>query len=917
MRLRGRGWVPALRIARRQVRRNLGRSALIAVLVGLPVAGATIADVLYRSVESPERDAYSRMGDADAVVEVTPYDTLPIPDDGRLPMVDLTVTGDVPLEPERDPASVDVAALLPAGTVLVPDRVNHSLRLDDGDSVVRSALLEVAPFDGPLTDHAVRLESGRWPEARDEAAVTRRLAERLDLLDDGGELRPGATAAVDDGPTVSVTALVVDPFYLRAEQMTVAPGSVVAEHAAASGGDSWGSAGMFGGTAYLADLPDGADLGELAGALAAEGVGLLPRDVVVHPDRYYPHGGSGGGPSVEQLQQAALVVLVVGLGLLEVVLLAGAAFAVGARRQVRELGLMMASGASAAQVRRTVLAQGLVLGLVGAVAGLAVGATLVPVAGPIWERYLGQLVDHWTFGWAELAAAAAVGVLSGLAAAVVPAVGAARMKPVDALAERFRTTRLAARLPVVGVALFVVGAAGALIAGRALAGDLEDYADELARLAGTGMYVPGPTTTPYVAMQLAGALIATAGIVVLLPGLISFLASAAHRLGLSARLALRDAARHRHRTAPAVAAIAIVVAGSTAVAFGAGGAARADELRYMPSLPDDVLRLDVDRQGRTAEQIDELLGAAERAVAGALPDAQIVRGTEATMSSTYDDITTFDAVWMAAGSDCAECAYAGSVSLAVADPALMELVTGSAPDRATLDAIDAGRAVVFERPFVRAGGEVLIEHYPMEGQAHQTRIPAHLAERPTAYSMLPGAFASAETLTAHGFIPMDTTSYIRFGDATQDQIDAALEAAETAGAWTALELPPDDGVDPAVLALTAGAAFVTLVGVAIAVSLAAAEGRADLATLAAVGAAPRRRRSLAGAQALVVGGLGVLIGSVLGVYFAYLVWPALGAPEFIWAWDTLLLTGVAVPVLAVLVAVVFTPSRLPMIRRVE
>jgi putative ABC transport system permease protein len=436
-------------------------------------------------------------------------------------------------------------------------------------------------------------------------------------------------------------------------------------------------------------------------------------------------------------------------------------------------------------------------------------------------------------------------------------------------------------------------------------------------LAGSGMLVAEPNTTPYIAVQLGGALIATAGIVVLLPGLISFLARTAHRLGLSARLALRDAARHRHRTAPTVAAIAIVVAGSTAVAFGAGGAARADELRYLPSLPGDVLRIDVDRQGQTAAQIDEVLGAAERAAAGALPDARIVRATEATTESTYDGVTTLDTVWVAAGSDCAECGYAGSVSMAVADPELMELVTGSAPDQATLDALAAGRVVVFEQPYIRAGDEVVIDIYPIDGEPQRTRIPAHLAERPGAYSMLPGAFASAATLTAHGLTPMDTISYIHFGDATPEQLDAALGAVEAAGAWPAIELPPDDGTDPAVLALTAGAAFVTLVGVAIAVSLAAAEGRADLATLAAVGAPPRRRRSLAGAQALVVGGLGVLIGLVLGVYFAYLVWPALGAPEFIWAWDSLVLTGVAVPALAVVVAVVFTPSRLPMIRRVE
>ncbi|RIQ21621.1 FtsX-like permease family protein [Jiangella rhizosphaerae] len=912
----GGGWRAALRIARRQVRRNLGRSLLIAVLVGLPVAGATVADVLYRSADSPERIAYSRMGDADAIVEVTPYDDLPVPDDGLLPMVDLMYRGMPERAAVRDPTAVDLAGLLPPGTVLEPERRNHGTRLRDGDAVLRSVLLDVGSQGGPLTDHAFRLDAGRWPEAPDEVVVTPRLAERLDLLDDG-ELRPGATVSFDDGPRVHVSGLVIDPFFLDDEVISAAPGSVAAEFAAATPENGWGELSVTGGTSYLADFPDGTDVTSLGLGLAGEGIGLLPRAAVAEPDRFYDD--AAGGPTVDDLQQAALVAVIVGLGLLEVVLLAGAAFAVGARRQVREVGLLVAGGASAARVRRTVLAQGLVLGVIGAVLGLVAGAALVPAAAPVWEWYLGELIDDWTFGWVELAAAAAVGVLSGLAAAVVPAVGAARMKPVDALAERFRTTRLAARLPVVGLVLFAAGAGGALIAGRMLAGNLEDYGRQLELLAGTGVYVAQPATAPYVAVQLAGALVATAGVVVLLPGLISALARGAHRLGLSVRLALRDAARHRHRTAPAVAAIAIVVAGSTAVAFGAGGSARADELRYTPSLPENVIRLDVDRYEQSAEQALAQLAEAERAVVGALPDAAAHRLTEATVPFTTDGTITFDTAWLQGSPDCVDCGWsAGSVSAAVADPAIMALATGRAPDAATLDAVADGAMVVYDRSFVRDDGAVVIDTFPADGgDPVPVRFTGHLAGRDIAYSMLPGAFASAETLTAHGFELMSSATYVTFGAATPEQLDTALQAAESAGAWTTVEQGIERDADPAVLALTAGAALVTLVGVAIAVSLAAAESRADLATLAAVGAPPRRRRGLAGAQALVVAGLGVVIGSGLGVYFAYLVWPALGAPEFIWAWDSLVVTGVAVPVLAVLVAVVFTPSRLPMIRRVE
>ncbi|PZF86433.1 ABC transporter permease [Jiangella anatolica] len=911
---RGRGWRPALRIARRQVRRNLGRSLLVAVLVGLPVAGATIADVLYRSAESPDRSAYQRMGDADAVLEITAFDRLPVPPDGTPPIIELT-SNELP-EPDRDPASVDLAALVPPGTVLVPDRLNYTVRLRDGDTVLRPQLLDIGAQGGPLSDHVYRLDEGRWPERPDEVALTRRLAEQLDLLD-GGDLRPDATVRFDGGPELRVSGLLIDPFFLDGEAISAAPGSEAAEFAATALDHGWNDLAYTGGRAYLADLPAGADLTALGVALAADGVGLQTRSAIADPGQYYEGGGSG--PTAEEVQQAALTAMVVGLGLLEVVLLAGAAFAVGARRQVREIGLLVAGGASAAQVRRTVLAQGLVLGVLGAALGLAAGAALVPLAAPAWESYLGSLIDDWTFGWAELAIAAGVGVLSGLAAAVVPAIGAARMQPVDALAQRFRTTRLAARLPLLGVVLFVAGAGGALIASRILAGTLDEYGRQLAELAGSGRYLLAPVTAPYIAVQLTGALVATAGLVMLLPGLISALARGAHRLGLSARLALRDAARHRHRTAPTVAAIAIVVAGTTAVAFAAGGSARAEELRYTPSLPDNVLRVEVDRHGQPMDDALAQLAAAEEELTARLPDAVVHRVTEATVPLMNGDQIMHDSAWLQGQGICADCGSAtGSVYIAVADPAIMAVAAGHEPSPADLAAVAAGEIVVYDRSYLDDTSTAAVDTFPADdGPPVRIELPGHLAERDLAYTSLPGAFASAQTLEANGFRLVSSVSIVTFGDTTPDQLDAAMLAAEAAGAFPMIEVAPEPEADAAVLALTAGAAFVTLVGVAIAVSLAAAEGRADLATLAAVGAPPRRRRALAGAQALVVAGLGVLIGSGLGVYFAYLVWPALGSPEFIWAWDTLAVTGVAVPVLAVLIAVLFTPSRLPMVRRVE
>ena len=143
--------------------------------------------------------------------------------------------------------------------------------------------------------------------------------------------------------------------------------------------------------------------------------------------------------TADALRAAALAAVIVGLGLLEVVLLAGTAFAVGARRQTRALGLVAATGGSARDVRRIVLAQGLVLGALGAAGGVAVGALLAVAGRPLWESFEGAELAGWRFGPWEVAGAALVGLLSGLAAAIVPALGAGRMRTVDALAGRFRT----------------------------------------------------------------------------------------------------------------------------------------------------------------------------------------------------------------------------------------------------------------------------------------------------------------------------------------------------------------------------------------------------------------------------------------------------------------------------------------------
>jgi putative ABC transport system permease protein len=881
----GGGWRPALRIARRSMRRHVGRSVLIAALIAVPIAGATVMDGLLQTKTTGEHRAYSTMGDADATVEVSDRDSLP----GWQP-------GDYPEpteDPGRDPWSVDVASMLPPGSRLVPDRSATPLRLTEGDRIVRTQLNLIAVGD-PLTSHQSRLVSGRLPAGPDEALVTEPLAERLGLLD-GDEVRDGAKIVADGGPTVEVTGLAVSPQSINLDTVMAKPDSVLASVPAVADEASYMT------PQFLVDLPEGTDADAVWPALAERGVGLTPRAAYTDPDRYPMMWGQSG----EVLETVGPVVLVVAFGLVEVVLLAGAAFAVGARRQVRELGLIAANGGTVRHVRRTVLAQGLCLGVFGAVGGLVLGGAVLFGGWRLWELATGELIDGWRFGWIELTAAAVVGVLSGLAAALLPAIGMGRMAPVDALAQRFRTTALGARLPVVGLVVLGLGTVGVI--GFGLLGRAR-IADYLARQPESDVYIQPDIALPAIGVLVTG-IMAVVGLIMSTSGLVAALARLAGRLPLSGRLAVRDAGRHRHRTVPAIAAIMIVVAGSVTMAFAFAGSVASAVKNH----PDNTLIVHadpaLDRPDGDAAGTDkggrQLADGADEMV-GKLPGAQALE-----LGHLVDaDRST---VLVGGSSERSTCV---SNEVTVATPEVIALTTGARPDAGMWAALDEGKALVLDECLIEDG----------EAQAQLSRddetvgLPAQHVERPagTYYWDLPGAFVSERTAAEHGWTTkVDRIAVTYAASADQDSIDGALTAAEDFGldVWQ-----PDDSseeIDLVNLAIAAGAGLVTLLGVGITVALSAAEGRADLATLAAIGAQPRRRRTLAGAQAFVLSGLGAVLGVLLGSLLAFAVVPLTGMERFAVPWQNIGIMVVAVPLLAVVVAMVFTRARLPMVRRVD
>jgi putative ABC transport system permease protein len=413
-----------------------------------------------------------------------------------------------------------------------------------------------------------------------------------------------------------------------------------------------------------------------------------------------------------------------------------------------------------------------------------------------------------------------------------------------------------------------------------------------------------------------------AGLVFLAPALIGRLAGLGGRLPISPRLAVRDAARHRHRTGPATSAIAVAVAGSVVLAFVLAGTFRAEELRHVPSLPPHVLAVEAG-DGDVATAVR---GA--RLAAAELPGARVhelrrpmrppAKG-ESPPSDIHDaEMRQIFPAQQAGGDACADGCFSMGAPLAVAgDDELNALAAGRALDGAARDALAAGKVVVFD-PRLLMDGHVEFDLGFQDGDEtpEQVRLPGHVSERRSAYSSLPSALVPERVARAHGWEVATSVALVQYDDsARRDQVDAALSVAEDIGAFPYVDDPSRQG-QAILLVIAAAAAFVTLVGVAISVALSAAEGRADLATLAAVGAPPSRRRALAASQALLVGGLGCALGLAFGAFVAYTARTTTGSPEFVVPWANLAVTGVAVPLLAMLVAAAFTPSRLPMVRRI-
>lgn len=164
--------------------------------------------------------------------------------------------------------------------------------------------------------------------------------------------------------------------------------------------------------------------------------------------------------------------------------------------------------------------------------------------------------------------------------------------------------------------------------------------------------------------------------------------------------------------------------------------------------------------------------------------------------------------------------------------------------------------------------------------------------------------------------------------APEDRLCATLLTISAESArYAIIERGPRTPTDPRLLIAAVVAGLITLGATGIATGLAAADGRSDLTTLAAVGAAPSLRRRLSLAQAGVIAGIGSLLGAVAGGTASPAVlyadnqatvdtFPVVTPYPLAIAWSNVL-PALAVPLVAMAGAGLLTRSRLPTERLAE
>lgn len=913
-------WRAALRMARRDAWRNKGRSALVALMIALPVLVMATTSVVLRSAERDLADevrvALGTQAQAvviyrsDRPIAQTPDGVLE--DSGRSPG-----TGIAAAEFERR-----IAAVVPPRDALVRDRtVMSDQNLRWGDRLLSTELREF-DYAADGLEGVIEQMEGRAPERPGEVVVTRDVARTGVRVGDELVYRASET---DPERRLRVVGTVRGLDLYR--QVIGLPGSMIPERAYQVESFDRYAGGFEAGSRVLVVGPDPVTWDQVL-ALNQVGASVLSRQVAADPppaeevvfdgDPY----AEGNGLSSSEMGVAGVLI---GMILLQIALLAGPAIAVGARRNQHTLALMASAGADRKHLRTVVLATNGLIGVVSSLLAAALGAGLGAALVPVLRRFGFNLVST-DLKLTDLAVLVLVGGLTAVGAALVPAWQAARLDVVAALTGRRGYHPPKLHIPLLGLLIAAFGTVLALVG-----------ADE-----------------KWTFITVLGLGVAEVGAVMASGAVVGLAARLAARLPFSIRFALRDAARQRGRTVPAVAAVLAAIAGGSAALVFLASLEDHDRRDYRPRAADGVVLIPADG-GYYNDQVLPSVPKAEEIVRSELPVGPVQTYRTAKWQESPDVTISLielmppetvcpgesgrvEPEWERMGGQPGPClgrAPAGQIEFEAGalfdDGSVLEVLTGGrAP--ADVAALRAGSVVTTHPELIWPDGmmRVSVERDSTEGETIESTtvsLKAVLAE-PGQQSVSGAVYPLSVAGKLN--VPLEDSGLIAATTRmpSEDEQERVTELVkEEAGLEVHLERGYEGSEAAlAILVLVTAAGVISLVGTFTAVGLAAAETRADVSTLAAVGAGPGVRRRLAAAQAGVIAGLGSGLGVLSGILAGYVLVRAqsdwlmeFGAANlwrFVLPWPELLGVLVGFPLLAMAIGFLTTRSRLSIVRRI-
>lgn len=872
-------WRVAARLARRQVRRTWVSSALIVTLIVLPItAMAAVAVYVNSMIATPEERVTAQLGQMQGWVQ--PYGVpdagmWQVPDDPNYIGYPNDEAGSVEQPPGEVPA--DPLAALPPGT--------ETVKLSSGQTRITTVggVAAVMAWGGPVWDPRFEgrfsLIDGRAPTSADEVLVTPATLERIDSSI-GGTL-----ASADGDDTYRITGT------FRAAWVSAGDAAVAffdADRFASAENTKW----------YLPELSlTWEDVQELN----AQGVVAYARDVVLDPPPFtFPDGWEYVDANTQRMNNmlamaAALAAGGVAAGYM-VVMLAGAAFAVSARRQQRALAIAASVGADARDLRRTVVLQGTVLGLVagaiGTVLGVGIGLLVVHLSDD------GSRTLFWGLHvpWEMLIGIAVFAAIVGTVSALVPARGVARTDTISALRGARRPVSVTAARPLWGSLLVLIGVGVTIVCGVAAA----------AIAVNEQIAWDSPLRWMPVVGIIGGPILAQLGILLSGRWLLWLASLVLARVGIAARMASRDALANGARTVPAFAAIAATVfVGVFAVGLGTMTVAQGARA-YAYAAPVGTAQVYFYESGPellTAEQADAAAAAAVKVLGEidaketAVVSRQVqVDGSQVEDASDVDpDLTRAVAVRPTAALVDRDTRGAWSSELKVPEDNLsiipadsIEAAIGVRLTAAQLAAYRAGGALVLDPAYVK-DGEVEVAAWterewmfggapsnffrPLPGDepvadAQWTRsLPAIVATQP---EQTMAVILAPETAADLGMTVQPRMVFGTFAsEPTTEQRDRlyALTEAESSDTYTLsgwIETGPPSALTWLV-PLLAAVAVLVLGASGVALGLARFERRPDDATLSAVGGTTALRRRIGFWQGLLIAGFGTAAGAAAGI----------------------------------------------------